>query len=151
MYKLEINNKNEMKIFGNKLSKYLRPGDVLSLNGDMGAGKTTLTQFIGEGLGIEDYITSPTFSIVQSYGDDPELHHIDLYRLEDSREIESIDADYYLYPEGITIIEWAVRAAEYMPRDIIEIMIKKVDDEKRVILIEGKNRKEKRVIEELSE
>lgn len=76
MYKKIINNKNEMKIFGEKLARILKSGDVLSLAGGMGAGKTTLTQFVGKELGVSEYITSPTFSIVQSYGDNPVLNRM---------------------------------------------------------------------------
>lgn len=149
MYKKIINNKNEMKDFGYRLAEILKNGDVLSLVGGMGAGKTTLTQFIGEGLDIKEYITSPTFSIVQSYQGKKEVNHIDLYRIEDARELESIDMDQYLYPEGITIIEWASRAPEYMPRNKMDIFIDSIDEEKREIRIEGKNNWEQKLIKEL--
>ncbi len=151
MYKKIINDKNEMKEFGYCLADKLKSGDVLSLVGDMGAGKTTLTQFIGEKMGVVEYITSPTFSIVQSYKGEKELNHIDLYRIEDSRELESIDMDQYLYPEGITIIEWASRAPEYMPRNIVHLVIESLGKEKREIRIEGNSIWEKELIKELEE
>ena len=149
MYKKIINNKNEMKIFGEKLARILKSGDVLSLAGGMGAGKTTLTQFVGKELGVSEYITSPTFSIVQSYGDNPVLNHLDLYRIEDPRELDSIDMDQYLYPDGITIIEWASRAPEYMPRNIMEINIEAIVDNSRKITIDGHNKWEEELIKEL--
>lgn len=149
MYKKIINNKNEMKIFGEKLAGILKSGDVLSLVGGMGAGKTTLTQYVGKELGVEEYITSPTFSIVQIYGKDPVLNHLDLYRIEDPRELDSIDIDQYLYPDGITIIEWASRAPEYMPRNIMEINIEALEEDSRKITINGNNKWEKELIKEL--
>lgn len=149
MFKYISENLNDTKKFGEKLAKTLKKGDVVSLIGDMGAGKTTLVQTIGKEFGIEDYITSPTFSLVNTFDANIEFNHLDLYRVEDSREIESIDIDNYVYPYGISIIEWAQRGQEYMPRDLIEIYINKLDENKREFIIKGKNRKEKRIIEEI--
>ena len=88
---IRIKNLKEMEKFGKFLSDHLKNKDVVSLKGDLGAGKTTLTNFIGKGLNISDYITSPTFNIVNSYYGDKELNHLDLYRIENPLELERID------------------------------------------------------------
>ena len=126
---IRIKNLKEMEKFGKFLSDHLKNKDVVSLKGDLGAGKTTLTNFIGKGLNISDYITSPTFNIVNSYYGDKELNHLDLYRIENPLELERIDYENYFYPEGISIIEWAENGGYYIPEDIIEIEIKKSFDE----------------------
>ena len=149
MYKIKINDKNDMEKFGSCLAQFLSPGDVVSLIGEMGVGKTTLTQFIGEALGITSFITSPTFSIVQTYPGNIELNHLDLYRIENPQELEYIDIDQYMYPEGISIVEWAIRAPDYMPRNTIDITIKAVDSIQREVNIMGKNVREQMLIEEL--
>lgn len=149
MFKYISENLKDTEKFGEKLAKSLKKGDVISLIGDMGAGKTTLVQTIGKTLGVDDYITSPTFALVNTFYGDVELNHLDLYRMEDSREIESIDIDNYVYPYGISIIEWAERAKEYMPRNLVEIYIDKLGENKREFTIKGNNKREKEIIEEI--
>lgn len=149
MFKYISENLKDTEKFGEKLAKSLKKGDVISLIGDMGAGKTTLVQTIGKTLGIDDYITSPTFALVNTFYGDIELNHLDLYRMEDSREIESIDIDNYVYPYGISIIEWAERAKEYMPRNLVEIYIDKLGENKREFTIKENNKREKEIIEEI--
>lgn len=146
-----LNNLKDTEKFGQILAKAFKKQDVVSLIGDLGTGKTTLTKSIAESFGIEENVTSPTFSLVNTYYGDVELNHIDLYRLEDEMEIESLDIDELLYPEGITIIEWASQAQSYMPRNLIEIYIEKTGDVSRKIRIDGNNKREKEIIEELNE
>ena len=148
MYTKRVKNINEMKRIAGCMGKILRPGSVLSIVGDLGAGKTTFTQFLGESLGIEEAITSPTFSLIHSY-DSGRLNHLDLYRLESPEEIETIDFEEYFYPTGITVIEWASRAEDYLPRNIIKLYIDKVDENSRDLRIEGNNFWEKNFIKEL--
>jgi tRNA threonylcarbamoyladenosine biosynthesis protein TsaE len=84
---ISIKDKNEMKQFAARLVALVQAGDLVLLNGDLGAGKTTFTQFIGEALGVKRTINSPTFNIIKSYkGTHLKLHHMDCYRLEDSEE-----------------------------------------------------------------
>lgn len=149
MFKYISNNEEETRILAYRLAEIIEDGMVISLNGEMGAGKTTFTQMFSKALNIDDYVTSPTFSLVNTYYGDRELNHLDLYRLEEAEEVESIDIDNYYYPSGITIVEWAERAKNYLPRDFIEIKIEKIDDNKREFTIEGRNRLEKKIIEGL--
>lgn len=147
---IKIKNLKEMEKFGKFLSANLKNKDVVSLKGDLGAGKTTLTNFIGKGLNISDYITSPTFNIVNSYHGDKELNHLDLYRIENPLELERIDYENYFYPEGISIIEWAEKGGYYIPEDIIEIEIKKsFDENERIVDIKENSNRGKELVEEL--
>lgn len=146
-----LNDLKDTEKFGQIFARTLKKQDVISLIGDLGAGKTTLTKFIAKSFGIEENVTSPTFSLVNAYYGNIQLNHIDLYRLEDEMEIESLDIDELLYPEGITIIEWASQAQSYMPRNLIEIYIEKTGDVSRKIRIDGNNKREKEIIEELNE
>lgn len=122
--KYRIDNLEEFNNFAKVFAKAIKPRDVISLKGDLGAGKTTFVQFIGKHLGIDEYITSPTFSIINIYNGDITIYHLDLYRLEEPSELEALDFENYFYPEDeITFIEWAEKADYYLPDDLIEIEI----------------------------
>ena len=103
-----FNTESEVADFGRGIGRTCSPGDVYALIGDLGTGKTTLTKYIAEGLGVEESITSPTFNIVKSYysGRIP-LHHFDVYRLGSSDEFFDIGGDEYLEGDGVCVIEWA--------------------------------------------
>ena len=117
-----IRGETAMRELGSRLAEGLRIGDVLLLHGDLGSGKTTLTQGIAAGLSIREAIMSPTFGIVAEYdgvasdGSSIRLHHLDLYRLDDPDDLESIGFDQYASPDdGITVIEWPERAIGWLP------------------------------------
>jgi tRNA threonylcarbamoyladenosine biosynthesis protein TsaE len=114
---LEINSGEAMQAFGETFANRLGPGDVVLLHGDLGAGKTTLTQGIAVGLGVRDPVQSPTFTLVQEHvGHQLKLYHLDLYRLEDPSELESIGYETYLEPvDGVSVIEWPERAGDWLP------------------------------------
>ena len=129
---INLNNLEETEKFGIFLGENLRPGDVLCLNGDLGAGKTTLTKSIAKGLGIDDYVTSPTFTIVNEYYGDINLYHIDTYRLDDKIDVEYLGFDEYFYSDGVTIVEWADKIRDALPEEYMEINISSKDD-KRIL------------------
>lgn len=129
---INLNNLEETEKFGIFLGENLRPGDVLCLNGDLGAGKTTLTKSIAKGLGIDDYVTSPTFTIVNEYYGDVNLYHIDTYRLDDKIDVEYLGFDEYFYSDGVTIVEWADKIRDALPEEYMEINISSKDD-KRIL------------------
>ena len=112
--------------FGEELGKNARPGQVYTLIGDLGVGKTVLTQGIAKGLGIDEAICSPTFTIVQEYhtGRMP-FYHFDVYRIGDIEEMDEIGFDDYVYGEGLTMIEWANLIEEILPDHFWQIMIEK--------------------------
>ncbi len=149
MYKFNSNSLEDTNEFAKILSMGLNKGSVISLVGDMGAGKTTFTQYLLKQLGVLDYVTSPTFSLVNTYYGDFEINHLDLYRMENEVEMETLDIDLLFYPDGITIIEWAERAKSYLPRNLIEIHIEKTSTTGREFSILGNNREEKKLIERL--
>ena len=111
---------------GRKLGRGAQPGAVYTLIGDLGVGKTVLTQGIAEGLGITDPICSPTFTIVQVYeeGRMP-FYHFDVYRIGDIEEMDEIGYEDYFYGEGLTMIEWANLIEEILPDHYREITIEK--------------------------
>ena len=112
--------------FGEELGKNARPGQVYTLIGDLGVGKTVLTQGIAKGLGIDEAICSPTFTIVQEYhtGRMP-FYHFDVYRIGCVEEMDEIGFDDYVYGEGLTMIEWANLIEEILPAHFWQIMIEK--------------------------
>ena len=112
--------------FGEELGKNARPGQVYTLIGDLGVGKTVLTQGIAQGLGIDEAICSPTFTIVQEYhtGRMP-FYHFDVYRIGCVEEMDEIGFDDYVYGEGLTMIEWANLIEEILPDHFWQIMIEK--------------------------
>lgn len=112
--------------FGEELGKNARPGQVYTLIGDLGVGKTVLTQGIAKGLGIDEAICSPTFTIVQEYhtGRMP-FYHFDVYRIGCVEEMDEIGFDDYVYGEGLTMIEWANLIEEILPEHFWQIVIEK--------------------------
>ncbi len=110
---------------GKKLGKLLKQGDVVAFFGELGAGKTVFAQGIARGLGIEEYVTSPTFTIINQYRGTLPLYHFDVYRLEDPREILELGYEEYFYGEGITVIEWAEKIKDYLPPDYMAVYIYK--------------------------
>ena len=107
--KLSTHNHEKTLAFGEQLGRCLKPGDVVLLFGDLGAGKTTLTQGICHGLGLDkgEYIRSPTFTLVNSYLGNIPINHIDLYRLDSFSEVEALGLEECLFSNGVSIIEWA--------------------------------------------
>lgn len=147
--KIEINNIDELQIFANRAASQFRLGDVILLEGNLGAGKTTFAQFACAALGITEYITSPTFSLVNIYYGKYTVYHLDLYRLKTQAEIETIDYEESFYPEGITFIEWGQNASDYLPDQTITLRFNIVSDTKRILEIEGNNSREIEFIEGL--
>ena len=116
----------ETLALGIRLAKEAKPGQVYTLIGDLGVGKTVLTQGIAQGLEIEEPICSPTFTIVQEYhsGRMP-FYHFDVYRIGDVEEMDEIGFDDYVYGDGLTMIEWANLIEEILPREYTRITIEK--------------------------
>ncbi|MBE7332821.1 tRNA (adenosine(37)-N6)-threonylcarbamoyltransferase complex ATPase subunit type 1 TsaE [Staphylococcus haemolyticus] len=145
---ISINNLDELNHFANVLVRHLEPSDLILLNGDLGAGKTTLTQFIGKHLGVKRNINSPTFNIIKSYkGSNLKLHHMDCYRLEDSDE--DLGFDEYFQDEGITIIEWSQFIQDLLPKEHLIINIETLSETKRTIILEAQGTHYLKVKEEV--
>lgn len=111
---------------GKLLGQNARPGQVYALTGDLGAGKTVFTKGFAEGLGVTEPVTSPTFTILQSYEDGRvPLYHFDVYRIEEIEEMEEIGCEDCFYGEGVSLVEWAEQIEELLPDDTIRIVIRK--------------------------
>lgn len=124
---------SETETEGRKIGESLRKGDVVSLRGSLGAGKTVLAKGIAESLGITEAIVSPTFTIVQEYSGREKLYHLDLYRLSGDDEFESMGGEEFLYPDGITLIEWSEKIDDMLPDNTIFVDITISDDGSRNI------------------
>lgn len=123
---MHIKTLEAMNRFGMLLGRHAQSGQVLCLDGDLGAGKTTLTQAIARGLGIPEdcYVTSPSFAIMHEYtGGRLPMYHMDFYRLHDSSEIIDLGFEEYFYGSGLSVIEWSERAADILPDDCLRIYI----------------------------
>ncbi|MDE5946878.1 MAG: tRNA (adenosine(37)-N6)-threonylcarbamoyltransferase complex ATPase subunit type 1 TsaE [Oscillospiraceae bacterium] len=121
-----------------KIAENLKAGDVIAYKGGLGAGKTTFTRGIAKGLGLGDVVTSPTFALVNEYrGKNLTLYHFDMYRIENSEDLEF--TGYYDYPlkENIFAIEWSENIDDILPENTIYITINYIDDDTREIIIEG--------------
>ncbi|NLC17931.1 MAG: tRNA (adenosine(37)-N6)-threonylcarbamoyltransferase complex ATPase subunit type 1 TsaE [Clostridiales bacterium] len=110
---------------GVSLGEKAKKGEIYCLSGDLGVGKTVFTQGFAKGLGIEEAVSSPTFTIVQQYQGRLPLYHFDVYRISDIDEMEEIGYEEYFYGEGVCLIEWAELIEELLPDDRIWIRIKK--------------------------
>lgn len=134
--------------FGRRLGQLLQPGDVVCLEGELGAGKTVLTQGIAKGMGMDCYVTSPTYTLINEYPGDVSLYHFDLYRLEDADELYHIGGEDLLYGEGVSVLEWASRAEGLLPEDCIRVRLQRLTESESARLIQLQaTEKHRRVLE----
>ena len=132
------NSARETMLVGEKLAKKLKPGDIIALSGNLGSGKTTFTKGVGKGLGVKypGRINSPTFVLIKEYDGKMPLYHLDLYRLDDLKEIENLAIEEYIYGNGVTVIEWAEKIKSILPEKHISVKLNIKGDNKREIIIE---------------
>ena len=116
---------------GSVIGRVLKAGDVLALQGDLGAGKTHFVQGIAKGMGIQETVVSPTFTILNYYEHDIPLQHFDFYRLEEEYELDDLGFDDYL-PSGVTVIEWSEKFPDRLPNDAAVITIEKTSPTDRI-------------------
>lgn len=129
----------ETQQIGQALASCLQPMDFIALIGDLGSGKTTLTQGICEGLRVRGYVNSPTYTIINIYEGRLPVYHFDLFRLGDISELEELGYEEYFWGDGVTLIEWADRGVAYFPDCWIEIKLKALSATVREISIETRN------------
>lgn len=138
---IETRSAEETFALGKKIGEQARPGDVYTLVGDLGVGKTVFTQGLAEGLEITEPISSPTFTIVQVYEEGRlPFYHFDVYRIGDVEEMDEIGFEEYIYGEGVSLIEWSNLIEEILPEKKVEITIEKDLEQGfdyRRIMIEG--------------
>lgn len=138
---ITVNSPEETISFAEKIGKLLKKGDVIAYTGGLGAGKTTFTRGLAVGLGLGDNVTSPTFSLVNEYqGENICLYHFDMYRIMGTDDLET--TGFYDYPleDSVFAIEWSENIADELPDNTIYINIKNVDENTRIITVNGDER-----------
>ncbi|UAL52559.1 MULTISPECIES: tRNA (adenosine(37)-N6)-threonylcarbamoyltransferase complex ATPase subunit type 1 TsaE [Metabacillus] len=132
---VKTNSPDETTKLAVRLGELVKPGDVITLEGDLGAGKTAFTKGLAKGMGIRKNVNSPTFTIMKEYRDGRlPLYHMDVYRMDDSDE--DLGFDEFFEGEGVTVVEWAHLIQEQLPPDRLGIRILRVEDESREIIFE---------------
>lgn len=132
------NSEEETRNLGEKIGRIAKIGTLILLYGDLGAGKTAFTKGIGKGLGVDDMITSPTFTLMQVYNGNISLYHFDLYRISTPEELFDIGYEEYFYSEdGIAVIEWPERMGMLIPEKYLRVDIKNLRDNLREISFES--------------
>jgi len=136
------NSAAQTRRFGYRLGLLLQPGDIVCLEGELGTGKTCFVQGIGQALGVEGPITSPTFTLIGEYRGAHQaipLFHIDVYRLKDVAEAEALGLWDYLYDDGVCAIEWADRLKEHLPPETLWVRLRRyLDGNRRGLLLEAR-------------
>lgn len=130
-HQIETHSEMETKQLAKRLALLLQPGDVITMEGDLGAGKTTFTKGLAEGLGVTRVVNSPTFTIIKEYEGEMPLYHMDVYRLEDSDE--DIGFSEYFNGEGVSVVEWAHFIKEFLPAERLDIKISYQDEYVRLL------------------
>lgn len=140
MFSIITSGPEQTEHVGEALGSLLKPGDLVCLYGDLGSGKTRFSFGVAMGLEVrEQYITSPTFTLVNVYRGRIPFYHIDLYRLKDPAELESVGLDEYVDSDGAAVIEWAERAEDELPKERLSVYFSSVNERSREIgfLAEG--------------
>ena len=131
--KIYINNVDEIIKLGEKIGELAFPNMLITMNGDLGAGKTTMTKGIAKGLGIEKVVNSPTFTIMKIYEGRLNLYHLDVYRITDPES--DFELEEYFEADGVCVIEWASQIEELLPSSYMNINITDLGDNKRELEI----------------
>ncbi|GAQ19158.1 ADP-binding protein [Oceanobacillus picturae] len=131
IHQVKVHTEVETRQVAAQLAVLLKPGDVVTLEGELGAGKTTFTKGLANGLGVKRHVSSPTFTIIKEYQGELPLYHMDVYRLENSEE--DIGFDEYFNGDGICVVEWAQFINEFLPEERLEIEIQYAGEESRTI------------------
>ena len=139
-YQFRTASPEETKALAEKVGKLLRPGDVIAYTGPMGAGKTTFTVGLARGLGITDWVSSPTFSLINEYRGPVPLCHFDLFRVTDADDLYATGFFDYLDGRHILAVEWTENVPEALPPDSIRVDLEPSGEESRIITITGDER-----------
>lgn len=137
MLKLITESAEETSKIGEQLGRLVNKGNIICLSGDLGAGKTAFTKGIAKGMGVEDYVTSPTYTIINEYEGRLPLYHFDVYRLNDVEEMYELGYEEYFFGDGVVVLEWADIVREIVPKERLWITILNTKgDNSREIIIE---------------
>lgn len=151
MKKIEINGIEETQALAKKIASLLKPGSLLTLKGDLGAGKTTFTKALGQAIGVKKTINSPTFTILKIYQGHMPLYHMDTYRLEGIAQ--DLGFDEYYEGDGVCIVEWPDFIEDQLPKQRLEIVMRRCDDdqedEKRIFELRAVGSRYEKILEAL--
>lgn len=149
---VEMKSAEETIELGKRIGKLLQVGDVVALIGRLGSGKTTLTQGLARGLGVKkrNYVTSPSFTLIKEYKGRIPIYHIDLYRIDNIKEIFNLGYEEYFYGEGVTIIEWAEKIRRLLPEEVLVINLETVDENRRRIEFIPKGKHYRNIVDKLT-
>jgi tRNA threonylcarbamoyladenosine biosynthesis protein TsaE len=136
----------ETRRVGVLLGRHVEPGDLLLLCGDLGAGKTCLTQGIAKGLGINGYVRSPTFVLISIHQGRLPLYHMDIYRLDHVAEVLDLGLDEYLASDGVSVIEWADKAIEAFPQSCLRVTLDYEGENERVLRLKPQGDRYERLV-----
>jgi len=136
MLKFVTESVEETAKIGEQLGRLLDTGNIICLSGDLGAGKTAFTKGIAKGLGVEDYVTSPTYTIINEYQGRLPLYHFDVYRLNDVEEMYELGYEEYFFGDGVVVLEWADVVRDIIPKERLWITILNTrgDDSREIIM-----------------
>jgi len=146
-YELNTTNDRETAQFAEKLAEFLEPGDVIALEGDLGAGKTTFTKGLAKGLEVKKTVNSPTFTIIKEYKGRLPLYHMDVYRVADA--YEELGFDEYFEGDGVTVVEWAHLIEEQLPEELLTIYLYHQSQDQRKIVVKPKGQRYEQLCKEI--
>lgn len=151
---MNVSTPEETMAIGQKMAPLLAPKDIILLDGDLGAGKTTFTKGLAAGLGIKRNVKSPTFTIIREYQDGRiPLYHMDVYRLEDGSGDE-LGLDEYFNGDGVSVVEWSQFVADELPDDYLRIAFKRLDEKgenQRELIFDPHGQRFETIVEKLQE
>lgn len=151
MFVIYTSSPEETAVLGEKLAAHLKAGDLVCLNGDLGAGKTRFAQGLARGLGVAGPVTSPTFTLINEYQGRLPLYHMDVYRLGDPLELEDLGYEEYFYGGGVTLVEWGELVEELLPEERLDLRIARcpAGEELRQITAAPRGERYRLLVEEL--
>lgn len=149
MKSLTVENLQETQALGRRLGKLLSAGDMICMNGDLGAGKTAFVQAVAEGIGVAEDVTSPTYTIINEYEGPVPVYHFDVYRILELEEMYDIGYEEYFFGEGICLVEWADQVRELLPDERLWIEITRVDEHRRRFVFEPSGDRYEKLLKEL--
>lgn len=141
---------HETERIGSLAGEMLKNGDVVALSGELGTGKTTLIKGIAQGMGFDSgEVASPSFTFINEYDGPLPLFHIDLYRLENEKELYEIGYEEYMQGDGVVVIEWADKVPQAIPKESLWITLRYLDAERREIIVAARGARYEKIIEHL--